>query len=161
MFYNSISAANIQNCVIAYTKKYKKIIIFFNYLIMNGKEFKKLLKLNGLTQEEAAKVFSVSRATICIWSKSDQIPDKIVKTINDTFRVKDPAISPISAGEQNIVSVNNINSPIDNRQYSEMIELCKEQIETLQNCLKEKDNQITNLLKAITDLTALLSDKKQ
>jgi transcriptional regulator with XRE-family HTH domain len=38
---------------------------------MNGKEFKKFLKNNGITQEEAAKVLNLSRRTVNLWCKME------------------------------------------------------------------------------------------
>ena len=110
---------------------------------MNGKEFKQLLKLNGLRQEDAAKIFDVSRQTISVWCKSDKIDDKIVKQIFERFRVTDPTISPISivTGASNVVGNNN--STIDNRQYySDSPDVLRAQIDLLDERIKEKDAQI-------------------
>ena len=110
---------------------------------MKGKEFKNLLKLNGLRQEDAAKIFGVSRPTISIWCNSDEIDDKIVRLINERFRVKDPSFSPISvvSGSSNVVGNNN--STIDNRQYfSDSPDVLRAQIELLDERIKEKDAQI-------------------
>ena len=110
---------------------------------MSGKEFKQLLKLNGLRQEDAAKIFNVSRQTISVWCKSEAIDDKIVKLIFERFRVTDPSFSPISVvtGASNVVGNNNSN--IDNRQfYSDSPDVLRTQIDLLDERIREKDAQI-------------------
>ena len=127
---------------------------------MKGKEFKQLLKLNGLRQEDAAKVFNVSRQTISVWCKSDEIDDKIVKLIYERFRVTDPSTSPISVvtGSSNVVGNNNSN--IDNRQYySDSPDVLRAQIEVLDERIKEKDAQIKEKDAQINKLLEILSKK--
>ncbi len=130
---------------------------------MSGKELKKLLKLNGLRQEDAAKIFNVSRQTVSVWCKSEKIDDKIVKLIFENFRVTDPNFSPILvAGNSNFVGNNN--STIDNRQfYSDSPDVLRAQIEVLDERIKEKDAQIKEKDAQIKDLHALLNEmiKKQ
>lgn len=124
---------------------------------MKGKEFKQLLKLNGLRQEDAAKVFNVSRQTISVWCKSDEIDDKIVKLIYERFRVTDPSTSPISVvtGSSNVVGNNNSN--IDNRQYySDSPDVLRAQIEVLDERIKEKDAQIKEKDAQIKDLHEII-----
>ena len=125
---------------------------------MKGKEFKKLLKLNGLRQEDAAKIFGVSRPTISIWCNSEDIDDKIVKLINERFRVKDPSISPISivSGSSNVIGNNN--STIDNRQYfSDSPDVLRSQIDTLDERIREKDAQIREKDAQIRELLKIIS----
>ena len=124
---------------------------------MNGKEFKQLLKLNGLRQEDAAKIFDVSRQTISVWCKQEIIDDKIVKLIFERFRVTDPSISPISVvtGAANVVGNNNSN--IDNRQYySDSPDVLRAQIEVLDERIKEKDAQIKEKDAQIKDLHEII-----
>lgn len=124
---------------------------------MKGKEFKQLLKLNGLRQEDAAKVFNVSRQTISVWCKSDEIDNKIVKLIYERFRVTDPSTSPISVvtGSSNVVGNNNSN--IDNRQYySDSPDVLRAQIEVLDERIKEKDAQIKEKDAQIKDLHEII-----
>ena len=126
---------------------------------MKGKEFKQLLKLNGLRQEDAAKVFNVSRQTISVWCKSDEIDDKIVKLIYERFRVTDPSTSPISVvtGSSNVVGNNNSN--IDNRQYySDSPDVLRAQIEVLDERIKEKDAQIKEKDAQIKEKDAQIKD---
>lgn len=110
---------------------------------MKGEELKKILKLNGLTQVEASKIFKVSRPTISIWCKSDNVPDKIVRIINERFCVKDSNFNPILSVEQSKM---------------EQIDHCP-QCKLLEQIIKEKDNQIAKLLKITEDLTSLLTSK--
>ncbi len=111
---------------------------------MSGKEFKQLLKLNGLRQDDAAKIFNVSRQTINVWCKSDVIDDKIVKQIYERFRVTDPSVSPINLkGNSNIVAQNNSSITADNRQYySDAPDVLRAQCDELEERIKEKDAQI-------------------
>lgn len=125
---------------------------------MKGKEFKNLLKLNGLRQEDAAKIFGVSRPTISIWCNSEEIDDKIVRLINERFRVTDPGVSPIFAvsGTSNVVGNNN--STIDNRQYySDSPDVLRSQIETLDERIREKDAQIREKDAQIRELLKIIS----
>jgi transcriptional regulator with XRE-family HTH domain len=126
---------------------------------MNGKEFKQLLKLNGLRQEDAAKIFDVSRQTISTWCKQEVIDDKIVKLIFERFRVTDPSTSPISivTGAANVVGNNNSN--IDNRQYySDSPDVLRAQIEVLDERIKEKDAQIKEKDAQIKELLNIVSN---
>ena len=126
---------------------------------MKGKEFKQLLKLNGLRQEDAAKIFNVSRQTISIWCKSELIDDKIVKLIFEQFRVTDPTISPISIvkGSSNVVGNNN--STIDNRQYySDSPDVLRAQIDVLDERIREKDAQIREKDAQIREKDAQIKD---
>lgn len=128
---------------------------------MRGKEFKQLLKLNGLRQEDAAKIFNVSRQTVSIWCKSETIDDKIVKLILENFRVTDPTtpiITVTGSGNANIVGNNNTGN-IDNRQYySDSPDVLRAQIEVLDERIKEKDAQIKEKDAQIKELHALLNE---
>ena len=129
---------------------------------MKGKEFKQLLKLNGLRQEDAAKIFKVSRSTISIWCNLDEIDDKIVRTINETFRVKDPSISPISVVNGSANVVGNTNSTIDNRQYySDSPDVLRAQIDVLDERIREKDAQIREKDAQIKDLHEIIKQLSQ
>lgn len=124
---------------------------------MKGKEFKQLLKLNGLRQEDAAKIFNVSRPTISIWCNSEEIDDKIVRLINEKFRVKDPSISPISIvnGHSNVIGNNH--STIDMRSYnSDSPDVLRAQIDLLDERIREKDAQIREKDAQIKDLHEII-----
>ena len=124
---------------------------------MKGKEFKQLLKLNGLRQEDAAKIFDVSRQTISVWCKSDEIDDKIVKLIYERFRVTDPSNSPISlvSGAANVVG--NSNSSIDNRQYySDSPDVLRAQVDVMEERIREKDAQIREKDAQIRELLEII-----
>ena len=126
---------------------------------MKGKEFKQLLKLNGLRQEDAAKIFNVSRPTISIWCNSEEIDDKIVRLINEKFRVKDPSISPISIVNGHSNFVGNNNSTIDNRQYySDSPDVLRAQIDLLDERIREKDAQIREKDAQIREKDAQIKD---
>lgn len=133
---------------------------------MKGKEFKQLLKLNGLRQVEAAKIFGVSRPTISVWCNSDEIDDKIVRLINDKFRVTDPTVSPIYSVSGNSNVVGNTNSNIDNRQYFSdspdvlraHIKLLDERIKEKDAQIKEKDAQISRLLNIVEGYNRILEN---
>ena len=111
---------------------------------MRGKEFKQILKLNGLTQAEAAKIFGVSRPTISIWCNSEKIDDKIVRIINDKFLIKNSDYNPVTTiGDENVVVGHDNNGNIDNRHYySDSPDVLKKEIELLDERIKEKDAQI-------------------
>jgi phage repressor protein C with HTH and peptisase S24 domain len=55
---------------------------------MTGQEFKKLLTLNDLSQEQAAQVFGVSRQTINTWCKVELLSKEIVDKVNTLLKVK-------------------------------------------------------------------------
>lgn len=106
---------------------------------MNGKEFKTLLKLNGLRQEDAAKIFKVSRQTISVWCKSDKVDDKIVKLIFERFRVTDPSASPIESGTDG--------TTIDDRPYSSRNpDELLDKIDLLESRIKQQDIYIEKML---------------
>ena len=122
---------------------------------MKGKEFKQLLKLNGLRQEDAAKFFAVSRQTISTWCRSDEIDDKIVKLIYERFRVTDPSSSPISFLNHSSNVVGNNHSNKDNRQYYiDSPDVLRAQVDLLNERIKEKDALIEHLFQIIDNLSS-------
>lgn len=131
-------------------------------LIMKGKEFKQLLRLNGLRQEDAAKIFDVSRPTISVWCNSEEIDDKIVRIILERFRVTDPNISPISVVNGSSNAVGNVNSNIDLRQYnSDSPDVLRAQIDVLDERIREKDAQIREKDAQIKDLHEIIKQLSQ
>ena len=127
---------------------------------MRGKEFKQILKLNGLTQSEAAKIFGVSRPTISIWCNSEKIDDKIVRIINDKFLVKNSDYNPVTAvGNENVVIGHNNNGHIDNRHfYSDSPDVLRAQIDLLDERIKEKDAQIKEKDAQIKELLSIVRE---
>lgn len=110
---------------------------------MNGKDLKRLIKINGLIQEDAAKLFGVSRQTINVWCKMEELPDKIVKLVNKHFSSKNSENISIT-GNQNVnVNGDNVNSPIDNRQYySDSPDVLRAQIDELERLMADKEERI-------------------
>ncbi len=119
------------------------------------------MKLNGLRQDDAAKIFNVSRQTINVWCKSDVIDDKIVKQIYERFRVTDPSVSPINLkGNSNIVAQNNSSITADNRQYySDAPDVLRAQCDELEERIKEKDAQIKEKDAQIKEKDAQIKEK--
>ncbi len=113
---------------------------------MNGKKFKRLLKLNGLTQEEAAQIFNVSRETINRWCGlgDEKVPQKVNKIVRSHFRIQDVDFSEKTLMNGNGVQISDSTTGnIDNRQYySDSPDVLRAQIEVLDERIKEKDAQI-------------------
>lgn len=131
---------------------------------MNGKKFKRLLKINGLTQEDAAKIFNVSRETISRWCQiSGEIPQKAHKIVKSEFRIKDVDFSETSInGNGNIANHGDINNSgtIDLRSYnSDSPDVLRAQIDLLEERIKEKDAQIKEKDAQINKLLEILSKK--
>ena len=109
---------------------------------MNGIELKKLLKLNYLSQEEAAELFNVKRETVNRWCKSEEdLPEKTHKLVMSKLRIKDPNFSLFN--EKGVQFVGSNTGSIDNRQYySDSPDVLRAQIDVLDERIKEKDAQI-------------------
>ena len=67
--------------------------MFFNCLKMTGENLKKLLKERDLTQEQAAKLFDVTRSAITKWVKMEKISEKtealIYSKLNSLIKTDD------------------------------------------------------------------------
>ena len=109
---------------------------------MNGIELKKLLKLNYLSQEDAAELFNVKRETVNRWCSSEKdLPDKTHKLVMSKLRITDPNFSLFNENGVQVVGENSGN--IDNRQYySDSPDVLRAQIDLLDERIKEKDAQI-------------------
>ena len=109
---------------------------------MNGIELKKLLKLNYLSQEDAAELFNVKRETVNRWCSSEKdLPDKTHKLVMSKLRITDPNFSLFNENGVQVVGGNSGN--IDNRQYySDSPDVLRAQIDLLDERIKEKDAQI-------------------
>ena len=125
---------------------------------MNGLELKKLLKLNMLTQQEAADLFGIRRETLYRWCKSEEeLPLKSQKNITSKLRIKSMDYSEIHGG--NFVNSGVVNeSTIDQRQYfSDSPDVLRSQIETLDERIREKDAQIREKDAQIRELLKIIS----
>ena len=109
---------------------------------MNGIELKKLLKLNYLSQEDAAELFNVKRETVNRWYSSEKdLPEKTHKLVMSKLRITDPNFSLFNENGVQVVGENSGN--IDNRQYySDSPDVLRAQIDLLDERIKEKDAQI-------------------
>ncbi len=109
---------------------------------MNGIELKKLLKLNYLSQEDAAELFNVKRETVNRWCSSEKdLPEKTHKLVMSKLRITDPNFSLFNENGVQVVGENSGN--IDNRQYySDSPDVLRAQIDLLDERIKEKDAQI-------------------
>ena len=128
---------------------------------MNGKKFKRLLRLNGLTQEEAATLFNVSRETISRWCRLEgEIPQKAHKIVESQFRIKNVDFSEkVINGNGNIANNGDINNSgtIDMRSYnSDSPDVLRAQIDLLDERIKEKDAQIKEKDAQISRLLGIL-----
>jgi len=115
---------------------------------MRGKEFKDLLYLNEISQDEAANLIGVTRQTINVWCNKSELKGKILtkaKFILEHFNAKN--ISDFSKsninGQQIIATYNSGSINADNRQYySDSQDVLRAQIDLLDARIKEKDAQI-------------------
>ena len=103
---------------------------------------KKLLKLNYLSQEDAAELFNVKRETVNRWCSSEKdLPEKTHKLVMSKLRITDPNFSLFNENGVQVVGENSGN--IDNRQYySDSPDVLRAQIDLLDERIKEKDAQI-------------------
>ena len=126
---------------------------------MNGKELKKLLKLNYLSQEDAAELFNVKRETVNRWCKSEKdLPEKTHNLVMSKLRIKDPNFSLNNGNGVQFVGQNNGN--IDNRQYnSDSPDVLRATIELLDERIKEKDAQIREKDAQINKLLEILGKR--
>lgn len=124
---------------------------------MNGIELKKLLKINMLSQKEAAELFDIRRETLSRWCKStDELPLKSQKIITSKLRINSLESSEIHGG--NFVNSGVVNeSTIDQRQFfSDSPDVLRAQIEVLDERIKEKDAQIKEKDAQIKDLHEII-----
>ena len=110
---------------------------------MNGLELKKLLKLNMLTQQEAADLFGIRRETLYRWCKSEEeLPLKSQKNITSKLRIKSLDYTEMR-GNSVINNGELHDANIDQRQYySDSPSVLRAQIDLLEEWIKEKDAQI-------------------
>ena len=110
---------------------------------MNGVELKKLLKLNMLTQQEAADLFGIRRETLYRWCKSEEeLPLKSQKNITSKLRIKSLDYTEMR-GNSVINNGELHDANIDQRQYySDSPSVLRAQIDLLEEWIKEKDAQI-------------------
>jgi transcriptional regulator with XRE-family HTH domain len=107
---------------------------------MKGKDFKKLLRDHGITQEIAAKKLGVSRQTVNTWCKIDEISQ-----IND----------------KDILLKLNIDSNKSSKEYEKEIhyDFLIQKIEYLENLIKSKDETISTQKDLIENLKKQLEEK--
>ncbi len=60
---------------------------------MKGFDFKQLLRIKNLTQDQAGDLIGVTRQTINTWCKTDLLDEEVVEKINRKLNVKQPDIS--------------------------------------------------------------------
>ena len=128
---------------------------------MNGIELKKLLKLNYLSQEEAAELFNVKRETVNRWCKSEKsLSEKTHNLVMSKLRIKDPNFSLNNGNGVQFVGNNNGN--IDNRHYSsDSPDVLRAQIDLLDERIREKDAQIREKDAQIKDLHEIIKQLSQ
>lgn len=114
---------------------------------MNGKNFKYILKINNITQEEAAKMLNVTRSTIARWCKMDNVSDENYNKIIDVFNKNGINDLPnsIDGNTNNTIIGSTIttgnSNKISNNDFTSLIDL-----------LKKKDEQIDKLIEVIGKL---------
>jgi len=79
---------------------------------MNGKNFKKFLKINDLTQENAGKILNVTRQTVNIWCKMEEIPAEILQKVKLHFPNFDIMESDMQSKNYQNLTIENNNSDI-------------------------------------------------
>ena len=110
--------------------------------------------MNNLTQESAAKLLGVSRATIARWILIDELSTKTIQKIDTLFHDNN---FTISGNNNTIFSEKVTNSHIDNRQYySDSPDVLRAQIDILDERIKEKDAQIKEKDAQIKDLHEII-----
>ena len=129
---------------------------------MNGKELKKIIRQNGMTHADAAKLFGVTRETVSRWCKSEQdLPVKSQKIITSALRTKERNISENNSGNQIQANGDIKNSSIlqDNRRYySDSPDVLRAQIDLLDERIKEKDAQIKEKDAQIKELLSIVRE---
>ena len=125
---------------------------------MNGIELRKLLKINDLTNRDAAKIFGVREETVSRWCSSEEsLPAKAQRIIKSNLRIKSLDYSEIH-GNSLINSGHITDSNIDQRQYfSDSPDVLRAQIEVLDERIKEKDAQIKEKDAQISKLLEIIS----
>ena len=125
---------------------------------MNGLELKKLLKLNMLTQQEAADLFGIRRETLYRWCKSEEdLPLKSQKNITSKLRIKSLDYTEMR-GNSVINNGELHDANIDQRQYySDSPSVLRAQIDLLEEWIKEKDAQIKEKDAQIHKLLEIIS----
>lgn len=113
--------------------------IYFKSLTMKGKELKKLIRDKELSQEKAAKLLNITRQTLNIWCKMEEIPDKILHKVKKTFDVEIKKINENSCEKNHLYDLiecqkSEISSLKETIQtQKDLISELKEKIETLKN----------------------------
>ena len=128
---------------------------------MTGLELKKLLKLNYLTQDEAAKLFNVKRETVNRWCSSKiDLPLKTHNLVMSKLRINDPNF--ILNNDNGVHFVGENSGNIDNRQYYlDSPDVLRAQVYLLNERIKEKDALIEHLFQIIDNLSSgQVSDAK-
>ncbi|MBR4488162.1 MAG: helix-turn-helix domain-containing protein [Bacteroidales bacterium] len=111
---------------------------------MSGKDLRNFLYLNGISQDEAAKLLGVKRQTINNWCNKEDLKGNILtkaKFIIDHFSAK------ISETNISGVVINGNAKDVDKKNdqrkfYSDSPDVLRAQIEVLDERIKEKDAQI-------------------
>lgn len=126
---------------------------------MNGIELKKLLKLNYLSQQEAADLFNVKRETVNRWCSSEKdLPEKTHKLVMSKLRIKSLDYSEIRQAGTNFFNSGVLNdSTVDQRQYfSDSPDVLRAQVDALEERIREKDAQIREKDAQIKELHAII-----
>jgi predicted DNA-binding protein (UPF0251 family) len=112
---------------------------------MKGKEFKKLLKINDLTQGKAGKLLNVSRQTVNGWCKLDELDEDALQKVKSVFQVGDISNSIVVGS-----NVNNSGGTIQ----STMPEIAAEREKNHLDIIKKQQEQIDKLIEVISQLSA-------
>lgn len=116
----------------------------FKYMETNDLDVKKIRESLGLTQEKFAETLGVHTRTVQNWESGSTIPDSKRAILRDVAEQRH-----YGGGEQHNVNGDNIMTVNGTIQAESLIKLLVEKEKSLQ----ESQNQITQLLNIITNLT--------
>ena len=114
---------------------------------MSGKELKKIISINDLTYEQAAKLLQISRGTLINWIQKDKLSEKIILKIQQLIQSNKlqsecnffPKITQQGSNNNNVL----INSHRDQRSYyRNSPEVLRTQIDELDRMIQEKELRI-------------------
>ena len=116
----------------------------YKYMETNDLDVKKIRESLGLTQEKFAETLGVHTRTVQNWESGSTIPDSKRAIVRDVAEQRH-----YGGGEQHNVNGDNIMTVNGTIQAESLIKLLVEKEKSLQ----ESQNQITQLLNIITNLT--------
>lgn len=116
----------------------------YKYMETNDLDVKKIRESLGLTQEKFAETLGVHTRTVQNWESGSTIPDSKRAILRDVAEQRH-----YGGGEQHNVNGDNIMTVNGTIQAESLIKLLVEKEKSLQ----ESQNQITQLLNIITNLT--------